>query len=75
MLQVKFLQSRNRDTDIKNGWVDTEGKGEGGMNREIRIEIYTLIHTYIYIYICVKYIASGNLLYSPGSSAQCSVMT
>ena len=43
------------------------GKGEGGTNWEIRFEINTLP--------CVKQMASGNLLYSTGSSAQCSVMT
>ena len=43
------------------------GKREGGTNWEIRIDIYTLP--------CVKQIASGNLLYSTGSSAWCSVMT
>ena len=37
------------------------------MNWEIRIDIYTLP--------CVKQTASGTLLYSTGSSAQCSVMT
>ena len=47
--------------------MDTEGEGEGGMNWEIRIDIYTLP--------CVKQIASGNLPYSRGSSARCSVMT
>ena len=47
--------------------MDTEGEGEGGMNWEIRFNINTLP--------CVKQIASGNLLYSSGSSAQCSVMT
>ena len=51
----------------ENGHVDTAGEGGGGTNWEIRIDIYTLP--------CVKLIASGNLLYSTGSSAQCSVMT
>ena len=37
------------------------------MNWEISIDIYTLS--------CVKQIASGNLLYSTGSSAGCSVVT
>ena len=36
------MQGRNRDTDIENEHVDTEGKEECGMNREIRIDIYTL---------------------------------
>ena len=53
--------------DIENGHVDTVGKGEGGMNWEIRFDINRLP--------CVKQIASGNVLYSTGSSAQCSVMT
>ena len=39
----------------------------GWMNWKIGVDIYTLP--------CVKEIASGNLQYSPGSSAQCSVMT
>ena len=46
--------------------MDTEAEGEGGMNWEIRIGINTLP--------CEKSIASGNLLYSTGSSAWCSVM-
>ena len=29
-------------TDIKNGHVDTEEEGEGGMNWEIRFDINTL---------------------------------
>ena len=37
------------------------------MNWEIGIDVYALL--------CVKQIASGNLLYTAGSSAQCSVMT
>ena len=49
------LQGRNRDTDVENGCVDTEG----GMNWEIRIDICKLP--------CVKQIASGNLLYSTGT--------
>ena len=44
-----------------------EGKGENEMNCEIRIGIYTLPR--------IKQAASGKLLYSTGSSAQCSVMT
>ena len=57
-----------RRTEDGKGHVDTgEGEGEGGMNCEIRINKYTLPW--------VKLIASGNLLYSTGSSAWCSVMT
>ena len=47
--------------------MDTAGGGEGGTNWEIRSDINTLL--------CVKQIASGNLLYSTGTSAQCSVTT
>ena len=61
-----YLQGRNRDTDIKNE-CGHMGEGEGGMNWEIRIDIQILA--------CVKETASRNLLYSTGSSAQCSVMT
>ena len=61
------MQGRNRDTDVKNECEDTVGKGEGGTNWEIRIDIYILP--------CVKETASGNLLYSTGSSVQRSVMT
>ena len=45
----------------------TEGEGAGGMNWETRFDINTLPY--------VKQTAHGNLLYSTGSSAPCSVMT
>ena len=54
-----YWQGRNRGTDVENGWVGTVGEGKCGINREIRIDIYTLP--------CVKQIASGNLLYSTGA--------
>ena len=44
-----------------------KGDGEGVMNCESRIDIYTLP--------CVKQIARGKLLYTKESSAWCSVMT
>ena len=44
-----------------------QGEGEGGMNWDIRIDIYTPL--------CVKSIASEKLLYCTGSSARCLVMT
>ena len=50
----------NGDADIENKLVYTVGKGEGGMNWDSSIEIYTLPH--------VKQIASGNLPYIKGSS-------
>ena len=36
------MQSINRDTDIENGNVYRGGEGEGGMNWEGNINIYTL---------------------------------
>ena len=36
-----YLQSRNRDTDVENGHMDTGGGGEGGgMNWEIGMDLY-----------------------------------
>ena len=48
------LQGKNRDTDIKNGLVDTVGEREVGMNWESSIQIYIIP--------CEKQIASGKLL-------------
>ena len=48
-------------------YTDTGAEGEGRMNWEIKIDIYT--------WPCIKWIASGKLLYTTGSSAQCSAMT
>ena len=36
-----YLQSRNRDTDMENRCMET--KGERGVNREVGIDIYTLL--------------------------------
>ena len=47
-------------------WTRGVYRGDG-MNWEIGIDDYALL--------CVKQIESGNLLYTAGSSAQCSVMT
>ena len=43
-IQIKtYFQSRNRDTDVENGHMDTrEGRGSG-MNWENGIAIYTLL--------------------------------
>ena len=68
------MQGRDRDTDIENRCVNMVREEVGGMNREIRIDIYVCVYIYIYIYththtlLRVKYVASGNLLYSTGSS-------
>ena len=37
-----YLKGRNRDADVEDSLLDTEGKGEGGMNRESSTGIYTL---------------------------------
>jgi len=55
-----YLQGRNRDADVENGLVDSEGEGEGWMNWESSVESYTLP--------CVKWIANGRLLYITESS-------
>ena len=44
-----------------------QGEKEVVMNREIGIDIYTLL--------CIKQITNENLLYSTGNSTQGSVMT
>ena len=43
MIQMILFTSRNRDTDIENGCMDTRGGRRGGMNWEIGIDIYTLL--------------------------------
>ena len=61
------LLGRIGDTDVENRLVDTAGDGEGGMNWESSIDIYTLS--------CVKQIAGGELLYNPEKPARRVVMT
>ena len=62
------MQGRSRDTDLENGYVDTEREGEGGANWESNTDIY---------FSCGKQIASRKLLrvYSTGSLAWCSAVT
>ena len=58
------MQGRNRDTrngDVKNGLVDTVGKGGSATNGGSSINIFTLL--------CVKWIVSEKLLCNTGSSA------
>ena len=55
-----YFQSRNRDTDVENKLMDTQGKGGRGMNWEIGIDIYTLL--------CIKYVTNEYLLYNTGNS-------
>ena len=38
------MQDRERDTDVYNGILDSEGEGEGGMNWENGIEMYNIIY-------------------------------
>ena len=49
------------------------------MNWQIRIDIYiyvcVCVCVCVCILLCVKQIASGNMLCSTGNSTQCSVMT
>ena len=56
MVQKNRLQGINRDTDVENKRMDTKGgrQGEGGMNWEIGIDIYTLLR--------IKKITNKNLL-------------
>ena len=61
-----LFQGKSGDADKENGLVNTVAEGESGTNRESSIDIYTLS--------CVKYIASGMLLYNTGSPAWCSVI-
>ena len=38
-----YLQSKNRDTGVKNKYMDTKGEGGlGGMNWKVGINVYTL---------------------------------
>ena len=60
------MQSRNTDTDVENGFVDTAGERKGGTNSKSSTEIY--------INPCVKQQASGKLMYKTRSSAWSTVM-
>ena len=51
-----YLQGRNGDIDIENRLVNTAGEGEGGINWESSMDIYTLPR--------VKQTASGKLLHN-----------
>ena len=60
------MQERNRDPDIENRCVDTGVIGERKVGDEMSWEIGTDIYTLP----CVKWIASGNLLYRARSSVR-----
>ena len=40
VLMNKHLQGSNKDSDIKNGFVDRDGEGEGGMNWDNSTDIH-----------------------------------
>ena len=42
MVQMNIFPRQNRETDIENGYMDTEGKGEGGMDWDIGNDVYIL---------------------------------
>ena len=63
---LKNWPIRNRDTDVENGPVNTAGEAEGGTDWEQ--------HWHIHTPPCVKQIATGKSLCSPGSPARCSLM-
>ena len=46
LIQISYLQSRYRDTDIENKYMDIKGEREDGMNWEIGIDGYTLLTLY-----------------------------
>ena len=66
MIQMNLFAGQEQKGRHGEQMCGHRGAGEGGMNWEIRFDINTLL--------CVKQIASGNLLYSTGSSSWCSVM-
>ena len=60
MVQVKQFAGQKLDTEVENKRMDTKGgkcRGCGVvvMNREMGIDIYTLV--------CIKWITNKNLLY------------
>ena len=65
-LKIQVNNHVNRDLDVENRQVDTV-EGEGGTRWESSTDRYTPT--------CVKQIASGEVLYSTGTSVRCSVMT
>ena len=75
-----YFQGRNRGTDVDNGLVDKRRERGGRMGWEIGLTYIEYIYTYIaciyiHTYTNMHKIASGNLPYSTGSSAWCSLMT
>ena len=40
---MNYLQGRNRDAEVENGCVDTEGEGRAGLTGRLGLDIYTLL--------------------------------
>ena len=59
-----YLQGRNRDTDVENGYVDAAREGEGGMNWEWHWQIQSTMYTTD---------SKCKIVYNMGSSAWCCV--
>ena len=62
------MKNRNRETDVENKRMDSEG-WRGGMNWGTGMDIYTLLTP------CIKQRTSEKLLYSLENLTQCSVVT
>ena len=65
LYKLTYLQNRNRLTDLKEKelMVPRGDKGREGIVRELRMDMYTLLH--------LKWISNKVLLYSTGDSARC----
>ena len=71
VLEVSVIWPSGVSSELKTQCIDLNRSSANNwlcnIPKEIRTDIYALP--------CVKHIASGQLLFSTGSSAQCSVMT
>ena len=64
-----ILQSRNRETDAQNKYIDSKG-GKWKWD-----ELGDWINLYTLLILCIKQITNENLLNSTGNSTYCSVVT
>ena len=67
MMQMNLFTNRNTVTDIESKPMVTSWERGGEINKEIGIDIYTLLY--------IKQIANKDLLYSTWNSTQYSIMT
>ena len=68
MIQMNYVQNRNRPTDIEDKLMVTKGeRGWGEINQEFGINRYTLLY--------IKQINNKDLLYSTGNYTQCFVIS